>query len=290
MANEQIPANAAVAPPAPRGHRTKARNLYGATLYRRLKVSALARGVTFQPLARATRLVVDDGRVVGIEYEAPPPHRLPGCWHERLSAVAARLSIYYPPVGRRLAGALEPRRVTTQSVTVRGGAVLATGGFAFDRELIAEVAPAWSQANVTPLGTIGEDGAAIRLTAELGVARGCLDRMSGWRFIYPPSAFTKGVVVGPGGERIGNEQLYGATLARSIVEKHAGRAFLVCDARIWREARRRPLGRPGCCSPARRCGSSARADAAPRRSRSSRASAGSFRQRSPSRSPITTRA
>lgn len=241
--NEQIPENAAVAPPAPRGHRTRAKNLSGAAFYGALKVSALSKGITFLPLARANSLVVDGGQVVGVDYEAPPLDRLPGRRHRRLTSIAAKLSIYCPPLGRRLGARVErSARMTTHRVMARGGVVLATGGFAFDRELVAKVAAPWARAKVSPLGTIGEDGAALRLTADLGAARGHLDRMSGWRFICPPSAFMKGIVVGASGARVGNEQLYGATLARTIIEEHDGRAFLICDAKTWRAARRQVPG------------------------------------------------
>lgn len=232
-----------VATPAPRGHRTRAKNFSGATFYSRLRDAVLRAGVTVQPLAEVRRLLVEDDVVVGVEYDAPPIGREPGTWHKKFTKLATKAQTYYPPVGSKLnrfAVSVQRRRSTAHVVRARHGVVLATGGFGFDRELVREHAPKW--ANVKPLGTIGDDGAALRLGEQVDARRGHLDKVSGWRFISPPSPFMEGIVVDGSGDRFANEQLYGATLSKPLFEEHGGRALLVLDAGTWRRARRAAPG------------------------------------------------
>jgi len=44
-------------------------------------------------------------------------------------------------------------------------------------------------------------------------------------------------VAGPRGDRIANEDLYGATHSQIMIEKHEGRGFLILDSRAWQKAR-----------------------------------------------------
>lgn len=62
------------------------------------------------------------------------------------------------------------------------------------------------------LGTPGDDGAGIRLGESRGGATARMDRISAWRFYVPPDVLVQGVLVNKQGERICNEDLYGATL------------------------------------------------------------------------------
>ncbi|WP_051054223.1 FAD-binding protein [Frankia sp. QA3] len=236
--NELASGYADVAPPAPRGHRTHARNFSGATFYGRLRESALRLGVTFRPLAEVQSLVVDDGRVVGVEYDAPLPGREPGGWHRKFTELAAKAHVWNPAFGARLSAvavAAARRRSTRRRVRATGGVVLTTGGHGFNRELVARHAPAW--AGLTALGTAGDTGAALRLAADVDAATSHLEKMSGWRFLSPPSAFMRGIVVSAEGARIANEQLYGATLSTPLVEDHHAHGYLVVDAQTWRSAR-----------------------------------------------------
>jgi 3-oxo-5alpha-steroid 4-dehydrogenase len=237
--NEQVAEYAAVAKPAPRGHRTHAKNFSGATFFGALKQSALDRGVVFRSLARVRSLVVEGGAVVGVDFDAPPRGKEPGAWYEKASDVAAKARIYHPPTGRKLTKRLLDRQKQISRphrALATGGVLLCTGGFSFDRELVERFAPKW--ARVPPLGTMGDNGAALKLGADVRAARSHLDKMSGWRFISPPTAFMQGAVVGPNGARVGNEQLYGATLATSIVEEHGGHAYLVMDEPTFKLARK----------------------------------------------------
>ncbi len=103
--------------------------------------------------------------------------------------------------------------------------VLAAGGFVYDRALVHESNPAYDQ--VSPLGTVGDDGAGIRLGQSVGGAVSHMDRMTAWRFLSPPSALVEGVSVGVDGRRIANEDLYGATHSEVLLHEFGGRGYLV---------------------------------------------------------------
>jgi 3-oxo-5alpha-steroid 4-dehydrogenase len=66
-------------------------------------------------------------------------------------------------------------------------------------------------------------------------ARG-LDNVSAWRFITPPAAWPRGWVVSPQGERFCNEEVYGATLGHAMMTRAGGRAWLVIDTKLRRQA------------------------------------------------------
>lgn len=60
-----------------------------------------------------------------------------------------------------------------------------------------------------------------------------LDRMSAWRFVYPPEALIEGIVVSHRGERIAAEDTYGAFFTSAMVEQPDGHGFLVLDSLQW---------------------------------------------------------
>ncbi|MFG2140037.1 FAD-binding protein [Streptomyces sp. NPDC048650] len=235
--NEQFPPYSDLAPPAPRGHRNKARGLAsGKVLFGHLASAARARGVTLAPRARARRLLLDGDRVVGVEYS-----RLTGAAaraHRALSAPLGKGGNYYPQGVRALARAVRrlEQGAATFTVRARRGVVIAAGGFAFDPRMMAEHAPQYLAGR--PLGTIGDDGAGIRLGTSAGGATAHLDRVSAWRFFSPPASLGRGLLVDRAGRRICNELLYGAEIGDRMVTHHGGRAYLVVDHAVWERARK----------------------------------------------------
>ncbi|WP_406358179.1 FAD-binding protein [Streptomyces sp. NBC_00658] len=228
----------AVARPAARGHRVHAKNFTGAVFYAQLRESALRKGVTVRPLADVRDLIVEDGTVVGVEFAAPEQGKEPGGWHRKLAKTAGKMMIYYRPVGSRmtkLSDSVQRRRSRVHRARSRGGVILATGGFGFDKELVTKHAPQYAGLNA--LGPGGENGSAVKLGAQVDAATDRMDSISGWRFICPPSAFMEGVVVDGAGQRFANEQLYGATMTKPLVEEHGGRGFVITDEATWRKAR-----------------------------------------------------
>jgi 3-oxo-5alpha-steroid 4-dehydrogenase len=87
-----------------------------------------------------------------------------------------------------------------------------------------------------PLGTAGDDGSGICLAQGIGAGVRLMDRCGASRFIAPPAAFVKGVLVDDDGARICDESMYAATLSAHIAE-HSGRGWLVVDDAVREEAR-----------------------------------------------------
>jgi 3-oxo-5alpha-steroid 4-dehydrogenase len=226
------------ADPAPRGHRQVAKGLSsGHDFMAALTDSAKRKGVAFEPLSRVHSLVVTDGAVTGVRYRAVSIDDPIVARHRRLTAVAGKLVNWVPRVGKRFARQAEAlwQAAAAEAEQQAGAVILAAGGFVFNREMKAKYAGGF--ADIVPLGTVGDDGTGIRLGVSAGGSTDHLERMTAWRFLSPPSALLEGVTIGPAGDRIANEDLYGATHSQVMVDKHSGRGYLVVDSVIWKKAR-----------------------------------------------------
>ncbi|MPZ84744.1 MAG: FAD-binding protein [Actinophytocola sp.] len=227
------------AAPAPRGHRAHGRGTSGRVLFDALSSAAQGAGARVRSWTSATRLVVESGRVVGVECRtlAGAPARVRRRL-ARLHRYATKPGLYVPAPARRLhrrIAALERRWARPLLVEARRGVVLAAGGFVTNREMMREHAPAYRGG--LPLGTQGDDGGGIRLGVEAGGAADRLDVVSAWRFITPPSALTRGILVGPDGTRFVDESSYGAAIGDRLVAG-GGLAWLLVDGPIVADARR----------------------------------------------------
>ena len=224
--------------PAPRGHRVVAKGLAsGKVLWNRLAAAAADRGVEFLPVARATSVVVDDGRVVGLRYQVLPRSARGARLHRVLSRGFGKIGNWMPMLSKPFTdiadGIFQRRSLTVQVRTP--SVVLAAGGFIYNREWVAKYAPLFTE--ISPLGTPADDGSGIALGI---AARGAVDYMSNvtaWRFLSPPSGLLNGVAVGMNGARIANEDLYGATLGDHLMRDHGGNGWAFYDADSWRAAR-----------------------------------------------------
>ncbi len=226
------------AKPAPRGHRAKGKGLPGMSFYAPLEATARARGVRLFTESRATSLVREDGRVVGVEYGRIPPGSFAARRHRFWTWAASKIKNYSPKSQRawtRRAEAIERRHARPLRVRARRAVVLAAGGFIYNREMVAEHAAPYRPG--MPLGTPGDDGSGIRLGQSVGGATARMDRVSAWRFINPPVAFTHGILVDKGGERYVDESLYGAAIGEAMVEERRGEAILIIDQALYRQAR-----------------------------------------------------
>jgi len=244
--NEVVPAYqdpATPDKPAPRGHRVVAKGQSGATLMAALMDSTLRAGARAITQASVRRLVRErradgqPGRVLGVEiWELPVGHARTRR-HAQLDALIAKWRLYQPgraEAGRREAAAIERELARPRFVRARRGVVLSTGGYIYNPELIAQHAPHYRSG--WPIGGAGCDGSGLRLAQGAGAAADHLDNVSGWRFITPPYAWPKGLVVNQRGERFCNEQVYGAKLGYEMVERHGGRAWLLMDSRLRRQS------------------------------------------------------
>jgi 3-oxo-5alpha-steroid 4-dehydrogenase len=225
--------------PAPRGHRQVAKGMSsGHVFFEALRTSAEGKGVEFRPLSRVYELIVENRAVVGVRYRTMEPDGPAHRRHQRLSAVAGKLSNWVPPAGGRLNARAEAlwQANATQAEARGTTVILSGGGFVFNPEMKARYDGGFR--DISPLGTAGDDGTVINLGVSAGGTTDHLERMTAWRFMSPPSALLEGVTVGPTGTRIANEDLYGATHSQVMIDEHGGRGYLVLDANIWTKARR----------------------------------------------------
>ncbi|KAH8649777.1 fumarate reductase/succinate dehydrogenase flavoprotein domain protein [Ilyonectria robusta] len=225
--------------PAPRGHRQLGKGMAGGVLWRSLRDSAQALGVTFQPLSRVDHLIVDDdGRIGGVRYTT----MLERGWRFRLHRLIAdwgkTLFMLSPPTGRIVNGVADViwrRSAETKVATSQAGVVISSGGFAANLDMVREHLPQFVL--TSPLGTEGDDGAGICLGESVGGSVGCMDRVNVSRFIAPPSAFLQGIAVSVDGRRILNEDVYGSTFTSRMIRNFDGRGFLIVDDETWKRAR-----------------------------------------------------
>jgi 3-oxo-5alpha-steroid 4-dehydrogenase len=235
-----------LAPPAPRGHRTRGRGTSGGLLYARLAAAVRGAGVRVLTQTAAEQLVTEPGpggRVTGVQCRslrgAPGWARLA---HRLLHRWSVKPYLYAPKAGRALhqpVGWLERRYARPLRVGAASGVVLAAGGFAANRPMMRAHAP--TARGGLPLATPGDDGRGIRLGTEVGGATAFLDRVSVWRFLSPPPALLTGVLVDRAGERVCDESRYGAALGDAIIGR-GGRAWLLVDHATRAEARRQIRG------------------------------------------------
>lgn len=224
--------------PAPRGHRAKGKGLPGMSFYAPLKTTAIQQGVRLFTESRATSLVQDGDRVVGVEYKRIPEGSFAARRHRFWSWAAGKVKNYSPRSQRtwtRRADAIEAKHAITRRVRARSGVVLAAGGFIYNRAMVQEHAAPYRPG--MPLGTPGDDGSGIQLGQTVGGVADRMDRVSAWRFINPPAAFTEGILVDKQGERYVNESLYGAAIGEAMVEEHRGEGILIIDQAVYDKAR-----------------------------------------------------
>jgi 3-oxo-5alpha-steroid 4-dehydrogenase len=233
-----------VAEPAPRGHRAVGKGTSGKVLYAALASAVRSAGVRIVPQSRAVELSTDDaGRVTGVVCQSL---RLAPAWarsgHRILSSLGRKPYLYAGSAGRRCYQPvtwLERRYARPVRVRARHGVVLAAGGFVANRAMLREHAPAFRGG--LPLGTPADDGSGIQLGVDAGGATRFLDRVSCWRFITPPAAFLRGVIVDQAGHRVCDESRYGAEIGAALVLRHERRGWLLLDKPLvrssWRQLR-----------------------------------------------------
>lgn len=222
------------AAPAPRGHRTHGRGTSGRVFFAALASAARAAGVRVLPQTTVTSLVVEEGRVVGVECRT-----LRSRWHALLHRYATKPGLYIPGFARKLhrrIEAVEARRGRVVRIRARRGVVLSAGGFVNNRAMLRKHAPEFRGG--LPLGTQGDDGSGIRLGESVGGVTDRMTSVSAWRFLTPPSALLRGALVDASGARFIDESSYGAAIGSQLVRERGGKAWLVVDETVLRDARR----------------------------------------------------
>ncbi len=192
--NEEAWPHSEGARPVPRGHKPAREGEAGGFLMEAVLQGTLDAGASVINECRALRLVVDDARrVVGVE------------------AVREREPFF---------------------VKARRGVVLATGGFIFNREMVAKHAPQLLQCNYK-VGTEGDDGSGINMG--LGAGGEAINMSEGLvlNAYYPPASHLKGVLIDGLGQRFVNEDSYLGRTSDAILTKADGRAWLIVDHEIY---------------------------------------------------------
>jgi 3-oxo-5alpha-steroid 4-dehydrogenase len=188
--NENVWPYRELAAPAPRGHKVATEGDGGPLIVGALSGAAEAAGARVEYDTAVTALVVDDdGRVVGVQTSS----------FGDVAYIRARRAV-----------------------------VLAAGGFAMNREMVARYTPTLADP-VIPVGAPYDDGSAIMLGHAAG---GALRHMEG-AFMsvtnYPPSVLLKGILVNNAGKRFVAEDSYHARTSAACGEQPDGVAYLVVD-------------------------------------------------------------
>lgn len=251
--NSLVASYRARAKPAARGHRAFTRNGkkawgLGKGITEPMTRSALAMGLRFHRYSEVRQLIRDPaGRIVGVKILAIPEGTDAARRFARYIARAEMLLAALPPsiplasltiaLGNRYlkkAMAIEAKARITRYYRADRGVLLSAGGFIMNPRMVAHYAPTYSKG--MPNGTLGDQGAGIVLGMTAGGATALMDKISAWRFINPPKAWSDAIVVNRAGERFVDETVYGATLGEHIGDRQGGVAWLIYDKALRAEA------------------------------------------------------
>jgi 3-oxo-5alpha-steroid 4-dehydrogenase len=240
--NETVEQYSRNARPAPRGHVASGKKglkaVAGPTFFQPLMDSELRKGAISRPQTRVSRLVVDlEGSVVGLEGREIPQGSVWSRLHRFLAAADTKVYRFIAVLGslfRSLTEMIEKRKAKPIRIRARRGVILSAGGFILNRGMVEHYAPNYKDG--LPLGTAGDDGSGIRLGESVGGVTGRMDRVSAWRFINPPLAWAKGIIVNGQGERYCDETVYGSFLGERMCEDQGGRAILIIDKVLFKQA------------------------------------------------------
>lgn len=229
--------------PAPRGHKPIGNGMGGRDFYDPLRESAIEKGVRINCQSKVTRVLTGaDGSTVGVEAAVIPEGSFWARFHSFVSAFEYNtryVTLGFPPFRYIILFfyALAERFAVTKRIRAKTGVILSSGGFIYNRQMLKEHAPRFLAG--IPLGSQGDDGSGIQLGRQAGGATDLMDNVSFWRFINPPEAFPKGILVNRKGKRICNEQYYGAKAGELMCnEENATQGILIIDTKLWREAHR----------------------------------------------------
>ncbi len=247
-----------IAKPAARGHRGVGRNGkkawgLGRFIWEPLRDAAIAKGLRFHTQAEVRQLAVDgNGRIIGVRAERVVDPAIAARivalveraaqWFEKLPPTLPGSQLTYGRGYKLLAkaNALEAENRVSQWYRAGRGVVLSGGGFIINNPMVAHYAPKYAAG--MPNGTLGDTGAGIMLGVSVGGATALMERVSGWRFLSPPAAWGRAILVNGKGARYVNETHYGATIGDAMVEHNGGRGYIILDAAARKQALKDAFG------------------------------------------------
>lgn len=187
--NEEAAPHRHAARPVPRGHKPAREGEAGGFLMQKVLQATKDAGATIVNECPAERLIVEQGRVVG---------------------VAAR------------------REGEPYYVVARRGLILTTGGFIFNKEMVAKHAPHLLQCNYR-VGTEADDGSGINMGVAVGAEAINMSEGLVLNAYYPPESHLCGVLVDGLGRRFVNEDSYIGRASDAILSRAGGVAHLIVD-------------------------------------------------------------
>jgi len=234
------------AKPAARGHRAHIANGkkawgVGIGIWGPLRDSAMRKGLNFHKYSEARQLVRDStGRVIGIKILQIQANSPEAGRFGRFVATADKFLAMLPPalpfaaitiaIGThylKRAARVEAEHRQTRYIRARQGVLLSTGGFIMNPAMVQHFAPAYAKG--MPNGTMGDQGQGIMMGAGAGGQMALMDKISAWRFINPPKAWSDAIVVNAKGKRMIDETVYGASLGEQIGDHNGGVGYIIYD-------------------------------------------------------------
>ena len=179
----------AIARPAPRGHLAKTERATGWLLMHHLATAATEAGAAVLTDTRVDRLVLADGRVVGVQ-------------------------------AQRFGG--------TISLRARHGVVLTAGGFIFNDDMLRRHCPPLVRGTFK-VGTEGDDGRGIRMAQAMGAAVRNMYAGEVSLPITPPRTLIHGILVNGHGQRFINEDTYMGRVGQAALYEQDGEVYLIVD-------------------------------------------------------------
>lgn len=248
---------AAVAKPAARGHKVYSPPSnqaigFGKWLTEPLQASASQRGVRFMASTEVKQLLLaPDGSVAGVKVlQIPPGEHVEE--YNRCLVKGAKYQTLLPPslpgAGITLgqakkywarASEIKARYGVERTIRARHGVLLSTGGFIQNRDMVQHYAPKYQHA--MPMGSPGDNGSGLRMGQTVGAATDRLERISSWRMLNPPRAFSAAMLVNGKGARYCNEAMYGAVVGQHMGDEQDGKGLLILDKDLYKEAWRQVM-------------------------------------------------
>ena len=256
--NSLVASYVARAKPAARGHRAHISNGkkawgVGIGIWGPLRDSAMAKGLKFHRYSEARQLARDStGRVIGVKILSIPAGSSAAARFGNFIKTADWLLAMLPPtlpfaaitIGLgswylKRAAKIEAENRQERWIRAKDGVLLSTGGFIMNNTMVRHFAPTY--ATGMPNGTLGDQGQGIMMGAGAGGQLALMDKISAWRFINPPKAWSDAIVVNAQGKRMIDETVYGASLGEQIGDHNGGVGYIIYDKNLRKQAFKQAL-------------------------------------------------
>jgi 3-oxo-5alpha-steroid 4-dehydrogenase len=256
--NSLVASYVARAKPAARGHRAHISNGkkawgVGIGIWGPLRDSAMAKGLNFHRYSEARQLARDPtGRVIGVKILSIPAGSAAAAKFGSFIRIADKLLAMLPPtlpfaaitIGLgswylKRAAEVEAKSRVERWIRAKEGVLLSTGGFIMNNTMVRHFAPTY--ATGMPNGTLGDQGQGIMMGAGAGGQLALMDKISAWRFINPPKAWSDAIVVNAQGKRMIDETVYGASLGEQIGDHNGGVGYIIYDKNLRSQAFKQAL-------------------------------------------------